>query len=493
MVTVGRTAPVSFRQKRLLRPRLGSRGQIHLLLIGLAVLATVVVGGRFHWDDAFITFRMARNIGHGLGWTYNAGYSQDAATGALWTLLLAGVAWMHVGVVGASEALTALFTAGASILVFETLDLFGARRAGILAGMLLASSEFLALNNGMELPIALFFISLAGYLAQRGRLAASGVACALGILTRGDVLLFVAVLGVGLLFKWKREIWRFVGGIIMILIPWSSIAVLFIGHLLPDTLQAKMDQGRSGFWSGSASYFGFVTHLPTSSPTGGGHSEVWFAAIVVLSLVGLGAVVIRERLRPMLVAAVFAALYVITYGLVLRVPAYPWYYTMPVFVLIVLSGVGLDITGNIVSRSHNRLNLVAPFTAVALSAVSLSGAPATIPRLATYASADQWLNLHASPDATLAAAEIGVVGWHSPNRIIIDYLGLTSTEAAQKLRQRDLLWWVYAYHPDYWLTLGFPVDQQLLRAPWFNSSFKPVWSDHLGVLFERTGPIPPQV
>lgn len=472
-----------------------ARGQIHLLLVGLAVLTGFLVERHFRWDDAFITFRMARNIAHGHGWTYNPGSSQDAATGALWTLLLAGLAWAHVGIVGAANVLCVVFLGGAAILVFETLDLLGATRAGVLAGILVASSEFLALSTGMELPMAIFLLSLSTYLAQRGSLLWAGIAAGMGVLTRGDMGLFAGVLAAALLVRWGIRVWRFIAGIAAVLVPWSVIAALFIGHVLPDTLTAKMDQGRSGFWSGAGTYIGYMKLMPTGGPTGGGHAEVWFIVVGTLGLLGLATVATRRHLRPLLVLLVFGVLYVIAYGYVLRVPGYPWYYTMPVFALTVLAGVGLDlIFGLLPVRSASRPAL-ALLGALALSAISLAGAPRAFPRLASYATAARWLDQHAPQDRSVAAAEVGIIGWDCPKRTVIDYLGLTSRSAAQKVREGDMLWWVSHDRPDYWMTLktnSFPVDQQLLNAPWLDTTFKPVWSDQLVVLYERVGPIPPE-
>jgi hypothetical protein len=469
------------------------RGAIYLLFVGLAVIAAVVLRGHFYYDDAYITFRMAANIAHGHGWTYNPGLSQDAATGALWTLLLAAMGSLGVGIVGVANVLSAIFLAGAAIVMFETFALMGARRAGIFVGIFIAGSEFLALNRGMELPLVIFLISATLYLTQRNAFLLAGVAAGLAVLGRGDAALFAGILGVSLAIGYGKEALRFAAGIASVLIPWAVYATVAIGHILPGTLTAKIDQGRSGYWSGSGTYNGLLQRLPFSE---GGHFEIWFGLVGLLGIAGLIVLARRRELRPLWPLVAFGFAYVLAYGFVLRVPGYLWYYALPMFAGLVVAGVGLDVVVSAIERRRPIPGALVPtLLAVGVSAVSLAGAPAAVPRLAGYAAASRWLDLHAQPGASVAAAEIGVVGWDNPNRTVIDYLGLTSTTAADRLAHRDLLWWVSHETPDYWITLShgdFAEDEQVLTASWFPKAFKVVWSDQWVTLYVRVGPIPSQ-
>src|SRR5580698_4569692 len=65
------------------------------LVVGL-VLPAVLLGvnmarvGSFTIDDAYISFRYARNLARGLGLVYNAGEHIEGYTNFFWTVLLAG-------------------------------------------------------------------------------------------------------------------------------------------------------------------------------------------------------------------------------------------------------------------------------------------------------------------------------------------------------------------------------------------------------------------
>ena len=77
---------------------LSSRHQRRLL--ALAALVVLVCGLRavqMAWlsDDAFISFRYARNLHDGLGLVFNAGEYVEGYTNLLWTLAMAAV--LHLG------------------------------------------------------------------------------------------------------------------------------------------------------------------------------------------------------------------------------------------------------------------------------------------------------------------------------------------------------------------------------------------------------------
>src|SRR4029450_6903319 len=65
-----------------------------------AVAALTVLFWRVTLDDAFITFRYARHLaeGYGLGAWNRTGEHVEGYSSLLWTLLLAGAAWLGVDV-----------------------------------------------------------------------------------------------------------------------------------------------------------------------------------------------------------------------------------------------------------------------------------------------------------------------------------------------------------------------------------------------------------
>src|ERR1700733_14661069 len=60
-----------------------------LLLPAVLLVVNMARVGSFTIDDAYISFRYARNLAHGLGLVYNAGEHIEGYTNFFWTVLLA--------------------------------------------------------------------------------------------------------------------------------------------------------------------------------------------------------------------------------------------------------------------------------------------------------------------------------------------------------------------------------------------------------------------
>src|SRR6476646_8074071 len=75
----------------------------------IVVTLTVLVSSVVTLDDAYITFRYARHLaeGYGLGAWNHTGEHVEGYSSLLWTLLLAGAAWLGVDVRLASKVLGA--------------------------------------------------------------------------------------------------------------------------------------------------------------------------------------------------------------------------------------------------------------------------------------------------------------------------------------------------------------------------------------------------
>src|SRR5437762_13258280 len=109
-----------------------SRG-VPLAAVAATLLVAVVIAlwqvGRLHGhllDDAFITFRYARNFGDGHGWHYNPGHTTtNAATSVLWTSTLGVTSRLTGSVVGSAQILFALCVAGTATLLVESFRRLG--------------------------------------------------------------------------------------------------------------------------------------------------------------------------------------------------------------------------------------------------------------------------------------------------------------------------------------------------------------------------------
>jgi arabinofuranosyltransferase len=224
-------------------------------------------------DDAYITYRYARNLAGGEGPVWNPGERVEGYTNFLWMLVLAGADVMSFSVPATAEwlglALAVIAGLGTYLLARELLPGDGGQVAGLAAAILLAScgSWTLWAGAGLEGPL-LAVLVLAGVLLhvreEAGRapagVATSGVAWGLAALTRPDALLFFAVSAGckagGFIQARSRgpgdgEAWRAgarspamsIFGFAVIYVPYFAWRWWYYGHLLPNTYYAKVGGG----------------------------------------------------------------------------------------------------------------------------------------------------------------------------------------------------------------------------------------------------------
>ncbi len=240
--------------------------QKHALLIFL-ILAIVLLAGWIGYlfnrdlllDDAFISFRYARNFAEGHGLVFNPGERVEGYTNFLWTLLLGVGAWA-----GLAAPRAALLLGGLSALGILVVMVFFARRwlagrpdALVLAGlpMLLfgamgASGRFVL--SGMETLFFTFMSVLAVYiLLYQRRPWLAGLLFALAAMTRPEGLLLFALCGAFALFfpgqvaggayagRRGRLLLELSAGFGLLYLPYFAGRWAYYGYPLPNTFYAK--------------------------------------------------------------------------------------------------------------------------------------------------------------------------------------------------------------------------------------------------------------
>lgn len=230
----------------------------------LAVIAAWIV--RFVQDDAFITYRYARNLARGEGLVFNPGERVEGYTNFLWTAMH----WLPERYGWSSPIFSqlvgiALMVGTVAVTLRLARRLFGSESFAFLVALtLLANMTFLAYaTGGLEtMQQTLLVTSVAALLlpvtaATRDREVArrvgAGVCAGLALLTRMDsaVLLTVLVL-VYLVVQWRREddaprrTPALIASMAQIglpaaafVLPWLVWKLDYYGELLPNTFYAK--------------------------------------------------------------------------------------------------------------------------------------------------------------------------------------------------------------------------------------------------------------
>jgi Gpi18-like mannosyltransferase len=168
-----------------------------LILSLLGVIGIQVIYGKRTYDDAFITYRYARNISQGLGFVYNLDKHVLGTTTPLYTLLLVLVARL----IGAYSIPKAAFIFGSIadalnvwLVYLISRSIFKNRLVAIIVAMtfLLQPLRIDVASGGMETPLFLTFLLLMykSYLMKL-RFWWTSIWMALAFLTRPDALIAI--------------------------------------------------------------------------------------------------------------------------------------------------------------------------------------------------------------------------------------------------------------------------------------------------------------
>ena len=451
------------------------------LLLGLALHSLAI-------DDAYITYRFARNLAEGNGFTYNAGRPVLSTTAPLYALLLSAGALICPNLPALANVLSAVAVWGAAILLYVLGRREGMPCVGALAAVLLIAYPLLWLSLGLETALFLALSLAAVVTYRRGRLLATAAMLALATLTRGDGLILAAVIAADYVLPWLRALllrlrgrgapsggeparadlldqqpsWRMVlgaaGVYLLVLLPLLAWLTWQFGSPLPATLGAKVAQSGLGVT-------GFYAHTTTLQGLGI-LARARFAQtplyLLFLPAMLAGLVVSARRTSWVRLIAVWALAHLAGYAL-LGVTPYYWYYVPLVPALACTAALGIVQCARWTvihwpSRRTLAWGMAGLWVLALLSSLALSDAamvraqegPLPYPenpvskvlpeaKADPYREAGQWLHEHTPPDAVVGVTEVGIMGYYS-RRTMVDFLGLLEPDVADALSRGDLYW-----------------------------------------------------
>jgi len=196
------------------------------------------------FEDAFITYRFARNLSSGNGFVFNAGERVLGTTTPLQTLLLAIIG----KVVGPENipvaASVTMFLAGAAtgILTYAIFRRLGySSRWSLVAMALFFGNNLITLTSvaGMETPLVLLLMASSIYLLLLERYTLAVVACSLLVLTRIDGLVWLVLCFASIVIRTKKMPWKALLAAFLVLLPWFAFSASYFGTVIPHTILAK--------------------------------------------------------------------------------------------------------------------------------------------------------------------------------------------------------------------------------------------------------------
>jgi hypothetical protein len=256
------------------------KGALFATLAGLAALIGLLQSRAASWvcDDAFISFRYAKNFADGHGLVFNVGERVEGYTNFLWTLLTAVAMKWKIDPV-AFTIVTGIACFVITILLFSMLSWRIQRAQAGLAVFVPMTALALAVHHdaavyatsGLEtsfftLLISLLYASIA-FGTTDGSLIGAGVLTALAMLTRPDGIVFMVGTLVYLFFTRRR---RIIAGalyslpVILIYLPYWIWRFRYYGFPFPNTFYAKSadlqyySQGLIYLWTYFQSYYALL-------------------------------------------------------------------------------------------------------------------------------------------------------------------------------------------------------------------------------------------
>jgi hypothetical protein len=230
------------------------------------VLALVAAGFLFHalsmsgWliDDAYISFRYARNLASGAGLVFNPGERVEGYTNFSWVIVAAIASKLGLGLPFFMPLLGVVCALGVVLLVARAAPRYwpegeepGRACAGVGAAAMMALSPDLARYSvsGLETALYTLLITAAVVSLIASRPVAFACFTSAAFLTRPDAAL-IGIVGVVWLMKGAdrvRATLRAVAVFVVLLGPYLVFKWRYFGALAPNTLAAKVPDVRSGF------------------------------------------------------------------------------------------------------------------------------------------------------------------------------------------------------------------------------------------------------
>jgi len=437
------------------------------------------------FDDTFISFRYADNLASGLGFVYNPGEHVLGTTTPLWTMVLATMRLAHVPLETGSLVFSLGADAVTAILLCVLLTSLGypAKVAAAAAITFLCSFDYLSLaRSGMEVSlfVGLVVATLAALSARRQRLA--GLLAGLCCLTRPEGAILA---GVVVLHCWRYSNKAPKRGLSTVLImiavvgAWLWYAQSTFGSPVPQSVVAKAatrsDPSLAAFsWTNLALFF-----------LKGQYGDDIFTRtylqltpiMTMLALIGAFCVTAGSRAgepagdRATLLL-LFPVVFIGALALAGAFTFFPWYYGPIYPFLSILAIVG--IWELVRRRGAPVAKWGVPLATIVLVAAQVGAAVLVkLPAARSY-----WVEgymkvasvIPREPPVTVAAFEIGTVGWVASTATIVDLVGLVTPDAVGA----DALAYLQRRQPDYLVLRTDDAEgflERSRREPWFANHY----------------------
>lgn len=419
------------------------------ILIPLLAFGVRLIPGPRTIDDAYITFRYARNLLDGHGLVFNSGEAVLGTTTPLYALLLSALGLPFGGPEAPFPVLALLVSAAADAVTALILIRLGRRLGSTAAGV--ATALIWAIHpwsvtfaiGGMETSLFIALLSATFYLHLTGQPILAAGTGGLALITRPDALIFLLPIFIDRMLvtlrneeNTRRIGWQEAAAFGVPVGLWLAFSTLAFDSPIPQSVFAKAVAYELPPGAGLVR---LLQHYATPFSWNEIVGTVWIAIglIIYPTLFVLGALFAVRTTSRAWPLFVYPWLYLLAYSIANPL-IFRWYLVPP----LPLYMLGIFLGGARLSRDLKHWFPLALLTLLgligSLSAWTLRpdhGPTRPAPEMAfiqlelLYEQAAEQLSEVIQPGEVLAAADIGTLGYHSPGEIF-DLLGLISPKAS---------------------------------------------------------------
>ncbi len=415
-------------------------------LIPLLAIALRLIPGARTVDDSFITFRYAQNFIAGNGLVYNPGEWVLGTTTPLYAVLLAAIGSITGGIQAPYPEIAAVIGAIADalscLIIIRLSTNLGYRRAGIAAALIWAAAPMSVTFaiGGMETSLFILLMLGTFYMHSNNQPVLAALIGSLSLLTRPDALLFLLPLGLERTYRFFRSHKRRLpfAEIAAFLIPvliWSVISYIYYGDPLPRSMAAKAVAYHLPPEAGIVRLLQhyatpFFSHLVFGSFS----IAIGLIQFPTLFMIGWWRIMRdRNRIWPL---AIYPIIYLLAFSIANPL-IFRWYLTPPLPMYFLGIFIGVEGLGRII-KSPLPLAicglLAFGFTINGWTLHPDHGLDRPAPKMAYIKLEEVYLQVASDlqgqirKEQTLAAGDIGVLGYYTGSRIL-DTVGLISPES----------------------------------------------------------------
>ena len=299
--------------------------------VGLALLSIAfgVVYSNFTQDDAYISYRYARNISNGFGFVYNHGEWVLGTTTPLYTLILAAINFLtHVDIAKISSIVCTVCLWLSAGFLYE-LGKSKGKGFGITVALIYLTFPLFPHFMGMESYFLLFLFIWGVWSYEKGLKFTTSIICGLLVLVRYEMSIFLGVLFIFDLIRNKKIPFWLTPGMIPVLF-WVIYSTVKFGNPIPLSATAKLLASKSPFILGFIAYvYSFIVLNP-----------IWFVVIGLFFIGLISFLFLRKFHSGYALLAVFGIVYLIIAAFIAG--SFPWYYSPLIPLLSIFIAYGVD-------------------------------------------------------------------------------------------------------------------------------------------------------